>query len=220
MLFKSNLKRVSPRAWNSKGYLTDDHSQFPQLYRAGIKFAISKSSSLLFEDIVSAMDFHASKSGFKYTSIDVRTHMLMKDMYPAIPGWHCDDFWRPTNDQPDLLNVERDAPQIHYMIVIGGNSMTEFLTEDIELPEPEALPDKSKPAFFQYDEMIEKIAPETVFVRPGHIYSFGPTAFHRASPATEHGFRTFIRLTKSNHRFPKNEIRYQSNVYLDGRIAW
>lgn len=157
--------------------------------------------------------------GFKYTSIDSRTHMLMKGMYPCIPGWHCDDFYRPTNGQPDLENVENMAPQKHYLVIMGEYSLTEFLCGHISLPTPEELP-KDNPAYFYYDEMIDKRLENTKFVEQNHIYSFGPTAFHRGSPAISNGWRTFIRLTRSNHYDPKNELRYQSNVYVKDRISW
>jgi len=149
--------------------------------------------------------------------------MLMKGMYPCIPGWHCDDFWRPDGKQPDLENVEKDAPQKHYIVVLGDVSMTEFLTKDIRLPTPayiQQVQGSDEPVYAYYDRAIEYREAKTLFVESNKIYSFGPLAFHRGSPATKNGFRTFIRVTRSNHREPKNETRYQSNVYVNGRTSW
>ena len=214
MLFKSNLT-----------YIKDLHfkihpKEIPQLYRADFKFARENSNSISFNKLLLELRKLTYNDGFKYTSIDTRTHMLMKGMYPCIPGWHCDDFYRPNEDQPDLLNVEKDAPQKHYLIVLGDCSMTEFTIENMDLKSPLDLP-KDNPIYYYYDQMLEENKNvKTKFVEQNKIYSFGPTAFHRGSPATENGFRSFIRVTRSNHRKPKNEIRYQSNVYLAGRTSW
>jgi hypothetical protein len=192
----------------------------PQLYRADLEFAKSKGDTA-FNALIEQIEALFAGDGFEHTSIDTRTHMLMEGMYPCIPGWHCDDFYRPNGGQPDLENVEKEAPQKHYLIVLGDCSLTEFIKpgNTTFAPSPKELP-KDNPCYFYYDKMFEEDKFDTVFVEPNKIYSFGPLAFHRGSPATKNGFRTFIRLTRSNHRKPKNELRYQSNVYIAGRVSW
>ena len=190
----------------------------PQLYRADENFAKTEASPY-FRNLIEQIAALYAGDGFKYTSIDTRTHMLMKGMYPCIPGWHCDDFYRPDGGQPDLLNVEEKAPQKHYIVVLGDCSMTRFLCGHISLPSPEELP-KDEPVYFHYDKLIGEKLENYKFVEENKIYSFGPLAFHAGSTATKNGFRTFIRVTRSNHRMPKNENRYQSNVYVDGRVSW
>lgn len=213
MLFKSDLKLLG------KLSCVPEQRGLPQLYRADVEFA-KEEGSPYFRNLIDYLQSLTVGDGFKYTSIDTRTHMLMKGMYPCIPGWHCDDFYRPDDKQPDLINVERMAPQKHYVVVLGDCSMTEFLPEDISLPDPNDLPAEN-PVYYYYDQMLEeKYANQRVFLEPNKVYSFGPLAFHRGSPASKNGFRTFIRLTRSNHRVPKNELRYQSNVYVAGRTSW
>lgn len=212
MIFKSDLTLLGNLE------VVPDQKNFPQLFRADIEFA-KKQGHEQFNVVLSQLEHLFKDDGFKYTSIDSRTHMLMRGMYPCIPGWHCDDFYRPTGGQPDLANVEEMAPQKHYLIVLGDCSRTEFLVRDLALLAPEHLP-QDKPSYFYYDEALEKEPEPTIFVEPNKIYTFGPTAFHRGSPASENGWRTFIRLTRSNHYDPKNELRYQSNVYLKDRISW
>lgn len=216
MLFKSDLKLLAD--------VKDIPEQkgLPQLYRADEKFAKLEGSPEFVKLIEQIQALYAG-DGFKYTSIDTRTHMLMKGMYPCIPGWHCDDFYRPDDRQPDLKNVEEKAPQKHYVVVLGTCSMTEFLEKDMILPHPEyvlQVQGDREPVYAYYDRAIEFNESKTKFLESNKIYSFGPLAFHRGSAATENGFRTFIRVTRSNHREPKNETRFQSNVYVAGRVSW
>lgn len=227
MLFKSDLKELAPLI------LVPDHKEVPQFYRADMEFAreMSKDSQAM-QLLLNQIELITCNDGFKYTSIDARTHMLMKGMYPCIPGWHCDDFYRPTNDQPALDTVENEAPQQHYLICLGNVSLTEFLNDDFHGPTPQQVKEidgADKPVYYHYDHYVERLI-ERCKVEEGHnpvisvkentIYSFGPLAFHRGMPANANGWRTFIRVTRSNHRAAKNEIRYQSNVYIKGDISW
>src|SRR5262245_42868217 len=69
---------------------------------------------------------------FRYVSVDTRTHMLMPPMYPCLPGWHCDDFYRPTDDQPDLDSLLEKAPSVHHSVVFGNTAFTEFVAEPLD----------------------------------------------------------------------------------------
>jgi hypothetical protein len=152
---------------------------------------------------------------FKYVSIDTRTHLLFPRMYPSIPGWHCDDFYRPTDDQPDLARVMEKAPSVHHCVVFGNTAFTEYATEPIDLPAPEELsnPDR-KPAYGIYHRLIEERRPRIRAVQSGELVRFSPLVFHRGVAATARGWRYFLRLTESNHWEPLNEIRTQTQVYL------
>ena len=152
---------------------------------------------------------------FRYISIDTRTHMLMPRMYPCIPGWHCDDFYRHGGRQPDLGRVLEEAPSVHHSVVFGNTSLTEFVAEPIDLPAPDEIanPD-DRPLYSLYHRLIEDLGPAVRQVRSGEIVTFGPLAFHRGVQATERGWRHFIRLTESDHFPPANEIRVQTQVYL------
>ena len=185
-----------------------DLRTLPMLYRASADFASKQ--HLFYKDLLSVLDL----SGGKYISMDVRTSMLMQGWYPSIPGWHCDDFYRP-DGQPDL---ERLLPIKHLMLVLGADvSATEFIYQPIDLPSPTELYevyDSENALYGYYNSIIEDKKPIVKSVGEGEIWQFGGLDFHRAVPAVKNGWRTFIRVTVSDHREPKNEIRTQTQVYL------
>lgn len=216
MRFKSDLQAVKdipiPESL--------DVRTLPQLFRSDANFVRSLRNPFL-NALLEELPKHPEH---RYLSIDSRTHMLFRGVYPNIPGWHCDDFYRTeaNGNQPDLLNLEREANSVHYMLLIGDASLTEFLVDDIELPscrEILAL-GTNKPIYYHHDMLIEERAPRTVSLVPGRLYRFGPLCFHRGQEATKNGWRYFIRLTYSNHYVPRNELRYQTQVYTRERVSW
>lgn len=220
MLFKSDLTFVSDLSILSGS----DVRTLPQLFRCDADFVqILKCSQL--NAILEVLPDHPE---YKYLSIDSRTHMLFKDFYPNIPGWHCDDFYRtPENQmQPDLENLLQDAPSIHYMALIGNPSRTEFINEDVYLPTSREILalNTGKPIYYDYDvlldEMIEQRKLTTTTLEPEKLYRFGPLCFHSGQGATTNGWRYFIRFTFSNHYEAKNELRYQTQVYTRERVSW
>lgn len=151
------------------------------------------------------------------TVIDVRVTMLMEGYYPAIPGWHCDDFPRYRNGQPDLT-----APDsaIHYMCVIAdtpGLSTTKFVIEEVklELDEKRVWADLHN----NIDFMVEHGYINTKQIKEGEIVQFNQEAIHTAVPATRAGWRLFFRASNS-HRIPLNEIRKQVQVYTPLNAGW
>jgi hypothetical protein len=216
MLFKSDLKKIQ-----SFDIPTDfDVRKLPQLFRCGPEYIASLRSEML-DYLVARLPKHPE---YEFLSVDSRTHMLFTDVYPNIPGWHCDDFYRPPeyDGQPDLDHVVEKANSIHYMLLIGDSSRTEFLKDDIELPTAREILNTGtkKPIYFHYDELIEKTQHRTEFLQDRTLYSFGPLCFHRGQPAVKNGWRYFIRFTYSNHYQPVNELRYQTQVYTRERVSW
>lgn len=139
-------------------------------------------------------------------SIDTRLSMLMPGMYPCIPGWHCDDFYRPAGGQPDLVG----APDIeHIMVILGNCSRTRFVSESIELPKPEG-----DLVYADIDRWVNVLAPKTLCVSSGEFWKFSQISLHRGEPSTEVGWRYFMRLTGSNHWQPLNQRRTQTQVYV------
>lgn len=216
MIFPTDLKKIAKLDGLENVTIKD----LPQFYRADFDFAYGKHPAI--DLILRSIQPHHE---FKYMSIDSRSHMLMKEMYPCIPGWHCDDFYRDSeeisaeNNQPKLDKIMKEAPAIHYLVVLGDCSKTEFATTDLELPAPTELP-KDKPVYFYYDEAIDNKNIAIQQVEPETLYSFGPLCFHRGQAATKNGWRYFFRVTFSNHREPKNELRYQTQVYTKQRVSW
>lgn len=211
MTFPTDLRELAKIEGLSNVSIKD----LPQLYRADLEFASGKSEAL--DLILRSIPKHPE---FQYVSIDSRSHMLMKDMYPCIPGWHCDDFYRATKDhQPSLETVLDAAPAVHYILILGDNSRTEFPVGDLVLPDPSSL-STDKPLYLHYDEIIDERNIEIKELEPETLYSFGPLCFHRGQAATKNGWRFFMRVTFSNHREPKNEVRYQTQVYTKQRVSW
>lgn len=154
---------------------------------------------------------------WKHVVVDTRLSMLMPGMYPCIPGWHCDDFWRPGGGQPDLENA---PPCEHVAIVLGGCSLTRYVSNPIEIDTDAWDPLAETFYSFLHDE-LEAIEAENFAVKPGEIWRFTERTIHRGSPATHRGWRYFLRLTGSNHVEPKNEIRTQTQVYMtDPFVGW
>ena len=148
--------------------------------------------------------------------IDSRVHMLKRGWYPCIPGWHVDDFYRPTDGQPDLEHIPH---QSHYMMLLGDCSRTQFLDGPVRLHDP--IPGEK--LYDSYNRQINRLlARKDVGVKSvetGRIIRFGNGDLHRGVAATGDGWRFFIRATIGSTRKPENEIRRQVQVYLSALEA-
>lgn len=185
-----------------------DPRNLVQFYRASPEF-VRKHGDEFLKLLISVLDL----TGGKYVSIDSRTHMLMPRWYPCIPGWHCDDFWRPEG-QPDLENLR---PMKHYAVVLGADVSTTEFCDTIELPTPLEIyesEDADHPLYSYYNQYIEAIKPRTYRLESGRVIKFSGLDFHRGLPAEKAGWRSFTRVTVSDHREPKDEFRTQTQVYL------
>jgi len=183
---------------------------YPQLLRGTPAFADGLGHAGLSRLIRFASP--ALRRKWDYISIDTRLSMLMPGMYPCIPGWHCDDFYRPTGGQPNLENA---PPAEHVCIVIGNCSRTRFVAGPIELPLPSATDlEGGRTVYGVMHRRIEQAQPATMLVSSGEAWRFSPLTWHRGEPATEMGWRYFLRLTGSNHWTPLNQTRTQTQVYL------
>ena len=151
----------------------------------------------------------------KNVVVDTRVNMLMAGQYPSIPGWHCDDVPRGDKySQPDFSLCD-DGTQ-HFLVLISDTkdpsncvSGTEFITNTREYNIDENNVWNSVNEQADLDS-----SKDTRFVREREIVQFGQTAIHRASPAKNNGWRYFFRLSWT-HRKPVNEIRNQTQVYID-----
>jgi hypothetical protein len=201
----------------SQPNLPDDQSfikNFPNLYRCDSDFASLQTNSpqikKLFKEFEDLRD-----DKFRFISIDSRVTMLKKGWYPSIPGWHCDDFYRPDfHGQPCISRCEQEARMVHYMFQLGDCSQTLFVDQEIDLPSETELDLSAKPLYGHYNLLIESYKPKTLKIEANQIIQFSQTTLHRCSPATKDGWRVFVRATMSNTRPPVNEIRRQSQVYI------
>lgn len=151
----------------------------------------------------------------RWIVIDTRVHMLMKGMYPAIPGWHCDGL--PRHDkmsQPDLKAVRSDI--LHYTCVLStsppGVSQTEFVSE------PKTLDIDPERVWGSADDAMRRWEPGDLVQRDGEVFRFDQQTLHRVTPCVDPGWRFFLRLSLY-HRRPQNRIRKQVQVYTT-RGGW
>lgn len=196
----------------------NDIRGMPQFLRADLEMVRREGGSFL----RNLLDRLPLTHAYRYVSIDSRTHMLMPRMYPCIPGWHCDDFFRGDREQPDLEHILADAPSVHHSVVFGNTSFTEYVAEPLELPGPDALDNpEGRPIYGIYHRLIEARRPAVRTLRAGEVVTFGPLVFHRGTPADRRGWRHFLRVTESSHWQPVNERRVQTQVYLtDAFYEW
>ncbi len=148
--------------------------------------------------------------------LDSRVHMLMKNWYPCIPGYHHDDVPRSTpTGQPNYYNPEYNSE--HLLGLVNGEICpTRFVNDTVDLSDPD-------PSILQYEKWhkeIDKIAPKTYNAESGKYIQFDCNSFHTGTKAISGGWRWFIRLSRNTDRQKNitNEIRRQVQVYLENPI--
>lgn len=154
--------------------------------------------------------------------IDSRTHMLMPNWYPCIPGWHHDDVIRDRPDgqpnyDPTPSGRQRNHSE-HVMAVFGTTAMPQFAVQEKMVLEVDYTVDpasgKMKNIYNQFDDQLVKMNPATYTVQSGEVIEFTWQDIHRGMPATENGWRFFIRASSNTKRPFFNELRKQVQVYL------
>jgi hypothetical protein len=146
--------------------------------------------------------------------MDSRVHMLMKNWYPCIPGYHHDDVPRSTKTgQPNYLTPEYRSE--HLMGLVNGDICpTTFICDQVEVSEP----DESIRIYNRWHDEIEAM-PELTRVKAesGKYIQFDCDAFHTGVKAVAGGWRWFVRLSRNTDRQKTitNEIRRQVQVYLE-----
>lgn len=146
-----------------------------------------------------------------YPNIDVRVHRLYPNDYPANPGWHCDgEFRKDYYSQPELDKVPHHR---HLVGTIsseaGGVSLTEFITEDVEL---DIDPDH---VWSSAHQQIAAHGLATMTAQDGRLYDFGSFTLHRCTPARVRGWRLFVRASMWHKPYLEGEgtVARQEYVY-------
>jgi hypothetical protein len=189
----------------------------PMFYRASYSFANSHAGSLT-REFLRLLWKNARQLGVDESTplvIDSRTHMLMRGMYPCVPGWHHDDIPRDTPDgQPNY-----DKPSYfsrHLMAVVDADdartgSFPQFLSGNVDVPWP--VPE-GEIVYNAWDAHLRAAGRQGVAVENRQVVSFSCSTFHRGMPAKSTGWRWFIRASWSTRVVPENKIRRNANVYL------
>lgn len=208
--FKPNTQVIGSMPQFDEFIIKDE----PMLFSADYEFA-AKNGGVITNHFLPFLD--ATKDWI----IDTRVHMLMKDWYPCIGGWHMDNIPRNTESgQPDYKNPAFVSEHVLCVIDVGTGSLTEFIEDEVSLTD--VPDDKMVYEHFnkEINKKIEKCEINTVQYNSGDVLSFDALTFHRGRPATGKGWRFFIRATTNTPQKAYNEIRRQVNVYQDVKTGW
>lgn len=165
----------------------------------------------------------------KHTIVDVKVHMLMEGMVPAIPGWHTDGVPRHESGSPsgpllpDLSRQENRNSPVHHLLVAGCDAPTVFVeNRDVLLDVPcEATSDlyaHVTKAMNSRDDLTRMEIPM------GEWWTWDWWELHSAQPSREKGWRVLIRVTESDFVKPKDDlrdvIRTHQQAYIQGEFGW
>jgi hypothetical protein len=142
--------------------------------------------------------------------IDVRVHHLQRGQYPAIPGYHLD--WIPRKDKGANPDMTRIPDATHYMLIVGIDSLTEFVAQEVTFDLPDEQP------FKHVTDEIAKGDIATWNAPSGSIVKFTSRDWHTATRAEGPEWRLLIRASDVARR-PANEIRRFAQVYLPIQAA-
>lgn len=153
--------------------------------------------------------------------LDSRVHMLMPGWLTCIGGFHHDDIPRDTpNGQPNY-----DSPSYlseHLMGLVNADvSPTLFALGTHSLPEV-----KDDIVYKVWHPIVEKQLEEGTLskweVPSGRLIEFDWQSMHCGQATRKNGWRWFVRLSRKTDRqnHMTNEIRRQTQVYLDPTIGW
>ncbi|QEG12118.1 hypothetical protein OMEGA_50 [Klebsiella phage vB_KaeM_KaOmega] len=168
-----------------------------------------------------AMNLRGDK---KHIVVDVKTHMLMPGMIPAIPGWHTDGVPRggktlsPASGAPHIhMQIGADSPRYH-LLVVGGDCPTKFIaSRNINLV-TENLPNLYAGISSQVCEMDNKGLLDTYNAPDGQVVEWDWWELHTAQQARAPGWRYLIRVTETDYLEPQKDLRLvlrnQQQVYL------
>lgn len=203
----------------------DELSDETMLYSASLDFALDNGGPITrkilgkmiyLDEVIKAQN--GEYDGLNIV-IDTRCHMLMKGMYPAIPGWHCDAFPRHKKyAQPDLLNGNKEVK--HYICLVSNVenvSRTQFALDSVTIDVDEKNVWKSVSR--QIKNKVENKDIKARQCTEGDIIEFDQQTLHCALPCVNPGWRFFLRLS-FYHSPPINKIRKQVQVYTNIENGW
>lgn len=200
----------------------------PGLFNASLEDAVRYGGDLTRE----ALSALILKGDRKHIFVDTKISMLMPGMYPAIPGWHTDGVPRPKDkSKPSIwaqLAPYAKSPHYH-LLVTGEGCLTDFITVPVQLNIPH---DIGSDLYSKIDRDINSALERKDVVLENNIKTI-PTCtmvewdwwnLHRAVAAKLHEWRFLIRVTESDTRAPKSDlrqvIRRQEQVYVPESFGW
>lgn len=152
--------------------------------------------------------------------LDLKIHMLMKDQYPCIPNWHCDNVPRVEGETRYDL-IKEGTPSMY--LWLSDNPTTQFLNQEYlwefeDVTSHDVLAKKIMEHKDNIERNVFKSAPPQTWI------SIDQTTPHRGTIALENGWRVFARLTHKSItpvRPVNNYIRRHCQVYLNANtFSW
>lgn len=143
----------------------------------------------------------------EHWELDLKIHMLMKDQYPCIPNWHCDNVPRDETGVCRYDRLTRSAPRM--LLWVSDGPLTEFLKNPlVTMDTPQG-----------HNDLAGRLKGlETQFIQPETWTSMDQRTPHRGTQAQSDGWRVFARLTHNSitpDRPVRSYIRRHCQVYLD-----
>lgn len=165
-----------------------------------------------------AMNLRGDK---KHIVVDVKTHMLMPGMIPAIPGWHTDGVPRggsmsPAKGEANIQMQEGAESPRYHLLVVGGDCPTRFLKNrqvSISIEQGNLYEQVSNQVISGLGSVLESYdAPD------GQVVEWDWWELHTAQQARAPGWRYLIRVTETDYLEPQSDLRLvlrnQQQVYL------
>lgn len=166
--------------------------------------------------------------------VDVKVHMLMKGMSPAIPGWHTDGVPRGVEQnplskgKPFMDYQEGKKPHKFHLFVTGNNCLTEFIKDRnlaLEVPdEPDT--DLYKAVSKQVNKLKREGKIETFDIPSCTVVTWDWWELHTGKPTSGFEWRVLIRVTETedeHYNFIKEDkelYRLHNNVYIPVEFGW
>lgn len=153
--------------------------------------------------------------------LDSRVHMLMPGWFTCIGGFHHDDIPRnTTSGQPNYDNP--DYYSEHLMGLVNAEiSPTLFALGTHSLPEV-----RDDVVYKVWNSIVEQQLKSGILkpyeVGSGKYVEFDWQSMHAGQAVRKNGWRWFVRLSRNTVRQTSitNEIRRQTQVYLDPTVGW
>lgn len=208
-LFNSQIKKIKPFATDINNDVIKNETMF---FNSDLKFAYNNGGEITKSFIENLpIDWILGDVVF-----DSRVHMLMKDWYPCIPGWHHDDVPRTNNGQPDYDNQHYFSE--HILGVVNSDICpTKFALGEVYMPPI----NEGEIVYNIWNNVVESEILEgnlrQVNISDRILTYLDCNTFHTGQKALTNGWRWFGRISRNTDRTKAitNEIRVNAQVYLE-----
>ena len=128
---------ISEQTWEAMDYpmptaTAAEIENEPMFYNANYDLLVKHMDGLTGHFLRRVRAFYPERFENKNWSMDSRSHMLMPGWYPAIPGWHHDDWDRGADGQPDYTLAMPNDRVIIVSVVDAIDKPTGSLTEFLD----------------------------------------------------------------------------------------